>query len=198
MPFTSVPGMPFQPAFHQMYNPATPFTPLEPPPQPVHRHPVIAIMRGHHIANLPGALPANPHQPVNIQLQENDQGNRDFLDWAYISMRLVLFLCIIYLYSSTSRFFSAFTMLALFLLFNTIRDFRRWRERHARRQEAAQVPPPPADGVDAPVDDTTPQADGVVLPMEQQQPGLISTVVSIVTGFVTSLVPENIIHAVGN
>lgn len=151
----------------------------------------------------PGAGGAG-HQQVVMNAQggaaivEGEGEQRDAFDMAYMGFRLVALLCAIYFSSSTSRFFSAFTMLSIFLLFNTIRDFRRWRERHMRRNaEAGQEPmgnPVPVDG----------QVGGQALPGEPHaenaasavpepvavEPGLFSTVFTLVAGFFTSLVPD--------
>lgn len=76
------------------------------PPPPVNRGPSVA----------PAPVPVNPvplEQPANQNPQMNAQGgavpnedelNRDWLDWLYTVSRAAVLLSIVYFYSSFSRF----------------------------------------------------------------------------------------------
>jgi hypothetical protein len=189
-------GVPF-PAFPQPFlQHAAPFAVPQFDPQPNHHHhPIIAVVRGHNMANIQADRAGLPPVGVNPQINDDENNHWDLLDWGYMILRVLLLLGLVFFYSSTTRFFSAFTMLALFLVFNTIRDFRRWRERYIRQQRQAPDAAPPAGENPAAAN---PAAGDAAPAQEEQHHGLISTVFNIVVGFVASLIPENVAQAVAN
>lgn len=75
-----------------------------------------AVNSEHAPANEPAAVPnvaAQENRPVNQNVQMNAQGgpvvneedfNRDWLDWMYTFSRAAILLSIVYFYSSFSRF----------------------------------------------------------------------------------------------
>ena len=152
------------------------------------------------------AAAANPQIVMNAQggaaMADGNHGGdqRDAFDYMYIGFRVLALLFAVYFSSSASRFFSAFTMLSVFLLFNTLRDFRRWRERQNRRNNPAEAPaanpqpvaPPADEGVIAPVNAENAGQEGAppVAAVPEPEAGLLSTVLSLVVGFITSLVPD--------
>ncbi|OQV23472.1 hypothetical protein BV898_02591 [Hypsibius exemplaris] len=163
-----------------------------------------------HIHNHNGRAPEapaarDPQVVVNAHGgAENDAGDqRDAFDYVYIGFRLCALLFVVYLSSSATRFFSVFTMLSVFLFFNTLRDFRRWRERQLRRNAeaaaaaAAPVVPPaeravPVAGEGAGAGENVQNVaqPGEAPPPAEPEAGLLTTVLSLVVGFITSLVPD--------
>ncbi|XP_055357685.1 homocysteine-responsive endoplasmic reticulum-resident ubiquitin-like domain member 1 protein [Paramacrobiotus metropolitanus] len=185
MPFNTF-GFPYQ-----FPGPAAAQVTPAPAPHPPNRAPAVAVVRIHRaqVAHVPAV------QEIGAE-EVNAPGHRDVLDWMYISLRVLLFVLIIFLYSSTARFFSAFAIFALVLLFNTVRDFRRWRER--TRQQQQQQPPaaPPVPGAaEGAVDPAMAgnNADRSIINVTPNQPaqGFWGGCVNFVSGLLASLVPDN-------
>lgn len=84
--------------------------------EPVRSAVAQAVNSGHAPANEPAAVPnvaVQDNRPVNPNVQMNAQGgpvvneedfNRDWLDWMYTFSRAAILLSIVYFYSSFSRF----------------------------------------------------------------------------------------------
>ncbi|GAV04903.1 hypothetical protein RvY_15106 [Ramazzottius varieornatus] len=169
-----------------MFPPGIPYQHLPSPHVPQ----ALAVPQPNHRPAEPERIPQvvmNAAQGGNV-INEDEVGRRDAFDWFYTCFRLVALIVAIYVSSSTSRFFWAFTMVSIILLFNTVRDFVQWRARHQRQQREAERANQ-VNAVEGQEGEGNAQAEVVAPPVN---PGLFSTAVNIVVGFITSLVPENV------
>ncbi|TRY66619.1 hypothetical protein DNTS_034056 [Danionella cerebrum] len=159
--------------------------------------------------NAPGPAFINPEE-VNQNLRMNAQGgpvmedeedmNRDWLDWVYTASRLGVFLSIVYFYSSMSRFILVMSSL---IIIHTAGWFP-FRQRH---QDRPHNPPPPEviQNQQNQMEDRHPEpeampaeveAAGVVeptltaVPVPVVRPPLLWTVWVFFKAFFASLIPE--------
>ncbi|KAM4705337.1 homocysteine-responsive endoplasmic reticulum-resident ubiquitin-like domain member 2 protein [Rhinophrynus dorsalis] len=171
------------------------------------------INSDHPPPNPPRAAP-NVAPEVNQNVQMNDQGvpvmneedvNRDWLDWMYTVSRAAILLSIVYFYSSFSRF--VMVMGAMILVYMHQAGWFPFRQDEGQqmrenaqqqaRQNAAEVNPDQEnndlremerrmdDGLQEDGEDETAD-DAEVAP----RPGLLASAWSFITTFFTSLIPE--------
>ncbi|XP_061771437.1 homocysteine-responsive endoplasmic reticulum-resident ubiquitin-like domain member 2 protein isoform X2 [Nerophis ophidion] len=158
-------------------------------------------------------LPENPPQ-ANANIQMNAQGgavlnddelNRDWLDWMYTLSRASVLLSIVYFYSSFSRFVLAVGAMLLVYLHQA--GWFPFRPQDQNLHGAEQAPAPQQEAqrhqdiqemerlMDDGAEDEDSSEEGVqedptqatlVLP----EPSLLATACSFISGFFTSLIPE--------
>ncbi|XP_041263719.1 homocysteine-responsive endoplasmic reticulum-resident ubiquitin-like domain member 2 protein isoform X2 [Onychostruthus taczanowskii] len=156
----------------------------------------------HAPANEPAAVPnvAQENRPVNQNVQMNAQGgpvvneedfNRDWLDWMYTFSRAAILLSIVYFYSSFSRFVMVMgAMLLVYLQEGGQQQAANNAEvnrdgQHANNPDLEEMERLMDDGID---EDNGEDAgeDGNT----EQQPGFMASAWSFITTFFTSLIPE--------
>ncbi|XP_041322221.1 homocysteine-responsive endoplasmic reticulum-resident ubiquitin-like domain member 2 protein isoform X2 [Pyrgilauda ruficollis] len=156
----------------------------------------------HAPANEPAAVPnvAQENRPVNQNVQMNAQGgpvvneedfNRDWLDWMYTFSRAAILLSIVYFYSSFSRFVMVMgAMLLVYLQEGGQQQAANNAEvnrdgQHANNPDLEEMERLMDDGID---EDNGEDAgeDGNA----EQQPGFMASAWSFITTFFTSLIPE--------
>ncbi|KAG8442759.1 hypothetical protein GDO86_011534 [Hymenochirus boettgeri] len=178
---------------------------LQPTPRP-------AINSDHPPPDPPRA-PPNVVPEINPNVQMNAQGgrvvneediNRDWLDWIYTVSRAAILLSIVYFYSSFSRF--VMVMGAMILVYMHQAGWFPFLQDEAQQQQArdnpAEVNPDHFnnndlqelerhmdEGLQPEVEDDT--ASNVAAPV---QPGLLASIWSFITTFFTSLIPEGPPH----
>ncbi|ROL43313.1 Homocysteine-responsive endoplasmic reticulum-resident ubiquitin-like domain member 1 protein [Anabarilius grahami] len=161
--------------------------------------------------NAPGPAFINP-EGANQNLRMNAQGgpvmedeedmNRDWLDWVYTASRLGVFLTIVYYYSSMSRFILVMSSLVIMYLHTAgWFPFRRRPQARPHNQPAPEViqnqqnqneqrhpepVPPPAEVEDAEVVEPAMTA----VPVPPVRPHLLWTAWVFFKAFFASLVPE--------
>uniref|UniRef100_A0A8C3QNY2 HERPUD family member 2 n=1 Tax=Cyanoderma ruficeps TaxID=181631 RepID=A0A8C3QNY2_9PASS len=171
-----------------------------------------AVNSQHAPANEPAAVPnvaAQENRPVNQNVQMNAQGgpvvneedfNRDWLDWMYTFSRAAILLSIVYFYSSFSRF--VMVMGAMLLVYLHQAGWFPFRQeggqqaaannaevnrdgQHANNPDLEEMERLMDDGID---EDNGEDAgeDGNT----EQQPGFMASAWSFITTFFTSLIPE--------
>ncbi|XP_054639003.1 homocysteine-responsive endoplasmic reticulum-resident ubiquitin-like domain member 2 protein isoform X2 [Dunckerocampus dactyliophorus] len=188
----------------------TPPTSVHPPPY----HPNEAVQPP--LGPAPAAanpLPENPPQ-ANANIQMNAQGgavlnedelNRDWLDWMYTLSRASVLLSIVYFYSSFSRFIMVVGAMLLVYLHQAGWFPFRPQEQNLQGAELAQAPREEARRhqdiqemerlMDDGVEDEDSSEEGVQEDPTQAaaalpEPSLLSTAWSFISTFFTSLVPE--------
>ncbi|KAJ7402945.1 Homocysteine-responsive endoplasmic reticulum-resident ubiquitin-like domain member 2 protein [Pitangus sulphuratus] len=154
-------------------------------------------------ANEPAAVPnvaVQENRPVNPNIQMNAQGgpvvneedfNRDWLDWMYTFSRAAILLSIVYFYSSFSRFVMVMgAMLLVYLQEGGQQQAANNAEvnrdgQHANNPDLEEMERLMDDGID---EDSGEDAgeDGNT----EQQPGFMASAWSFITTFFTSLIPE--------
>uniref|UniRef100_A0A8D0EHU2 HERPUD family member 2 n=1 Tax=Strix occidentalis caurina TaxID=311401 RepID=A0A8D0EHU2_STROC len=144
-----------------------------------------AVNSEHAPANEPAAVPnvaVQENRPVNPNVQMNAQGgpvvneedfNRDWLDWMYTFSRAAILLSIVYFYSSFSRF-----VMVMGAMLHQAGWFP-FRQEGGQQQAANNVEVNRDGGEDAAEDANT-----------EQQPGFMASAWSFITTFFTSLIPE--------
>ncbi|XP_030301273.1 homocysteine-responsive endoplasmic reticulum-resident ubiquitin-like domain member 2 protein [Calypte anna] len=163
-------------------------------------------------ANEPPAVPnvaVQENRPVNPNVQMNAQGgpvvneedfNRDWLDWMYTFSRAAILLSIVYFYSSFSRF--VMVMGAMLLVYLHQAGWFPFRQ-EGGQQQAANNLEVNRDGqhannpdleemerlMDDGIDDDSGEDAGEDANTEQQ-PGFMASAWSFITTFFTSLIPE--------
>ncbi|XP_066177932.1 homocysteine-responsive endoplasmic reticulum-resident ubiquitin-like domain member 2 protein isoform X2 [Sylvia atricapilla] len=162
-----------------------------------------AVNSEHAPANEPAAVPnvaAQENRPVNQNVQMNAQGgpvvneedfNRDWLDWMYTFSRAAILLSIVYFYSSFSRFVMVMgAMLLVYLQEGGQQQAANNAEvnrdgQHANNPDLEEMERLMDDGID---EDSGEDAgeDGNT----EQQPGFMASAWSFITTFFTSLIPE--------
>ncbi|XP_066210083.1 homocysteine-responsive endoplasmic reticulum-resident ubiquitin-like domain member 2 protein isoform X2 [Saccopteryx leptura] len=180
-------AMPTQPAPSQPLN-VPPVPGEEPPPAP--------------------NLVAQENRPMNENVQMNAQGgpvlneedfNRDWLDWMYTFSRAAILLSIVYFYSSFSRFVMVMgAMLLVYLHQAGWFPFRQEGGQPAPNNHAAVAEEQNADHLELEemerlMDDGLDDAGGEDPGAEAgalRRPGLVASAWSFVTAFFTSLIPE--------
>ncbi|XP_015212427.2 homocysteine-responsive endoplasmic reticulum-resident ubiquitin-like domain member 2 protein isoform X1 [Lepisosteus oculatus] len=169
----------------------------EPPPPPPHEPPA-----------LPEDRPANPNVQMNAQggavINEEDL-NRDWLDWVYTFSRAAILLSIVYFYSSFSRFVMVVgAMLLVYLhqagwfpfrgeLANQGGGGNPNEQEAEHRQDIQEMERIMDEGLDEDGGDggDTPAEDPNAVP----HPGFLASAWSFITTFFTSLIPEGPPHA---
>ncbi|XP_039570919.1 homocysteine-responsive endoplasmic reticulum-resident ubiquitin-like domain member 2 protein isoform X3 [Passer montanus] len=171
-----------------------------------------AVNSEHAPANEPAAVPnvaVQENRPVNQNVQMNAQGgpvvneedfNRDWLDWMYTFSRAAILLSIVYFYSSFSRF--VMVMGAMLLVYLHQAGWFPFRQeggqqqaannaevnrdgQHANNPDLEEMERLMDDGIDEDNGDDAGE-DGNT----EQQPGFMASAWSFITTFFTSLIPE--------
>lgn len=161
----------------------------------------------------PANVAPQENRPVNQNIQMNAQGgpvmndedfNRDWLDWLYTFSRAAILLSIVYFYSSFSRFVMVIgAMLLVYLHQAGWFPFRQDGGQQAANEPVAEVN---NDGqepdrnvemhemeriMDDGIDDNTDRGeDASENGTAAQHPGLVASVWSFIITFFTSLIPE--------
>ncbi|XP_064274200.1 homocysteine-responsive endoplasmic reticulum-resident ubiquitin-like domain member 2 protein isoform X2 [Passer domesticus] len=162
-----------------------------------------AVNSDHAPANEPAAVPnvaVQENRPVNQNVQMNAQGgpvvneedfNRDWLDWMYTFSRAAILLSIVYFYSSFSRFVMVMgAMLLVYLQEGGQQQAANNAEvnrdgQHANNPDLEEMERLMDDGIDEDNGDDAGE-DGNT----EQQPGFMASAWSFITTFFTSLIPE--------
>jgi len=114
-----------------------------------------------------------------FQEEEEPAGNRDMLDWLYISVRILILLSVVYFYSSFSRF--ALVAIIFLVLYSFQVGF--WqgdnRDRDNIQQEVNNIRDP-----------QQPSQEDLAAAPQQQQPSLLNVVSTFLATFFTSIIPE--------
>ncbi|KAM7036192.1 homocysteine-responsive endoplasmic reticulum-resident ubiquitin-like domain member 2 protein isoform X4 [Melospiza melodia melodia] len=166
----------------------------------------------HAPANEPAAVPnvaVQDNRPVNQNVQMNAQGgpvvneedfNRDWLDWMYTFSRAAILLSIVYFYSSFSRF--VMVMGAMLLVYLHQAGWFPFRQEGGQQQAAnnAEVNRdgqhannPDLEEMERLMDDGIDEDSGEDAGEDgntEQQPGFMASAWSFITTFFTSLIPE--------
>ncbi|XP_006261787.1 homocysteine-responsive endoplasmic reticulum-resident ubiquitin-like domain member 2 protein [Alligator mississippiensis] len=166
----------------------------------------------HVPANEPAAAPnvaAPENRPVNQNVQMNAQGgpvvneedfNRDWLDWMYTFSRAAILLSIVYFYSSFSRF--VMVMGAMLLVYLHQAGWFPFRQEGGQQQAAnnaevnhdgQNVNNPDLEEMERLMDDGIEEDSGEDTGEDantEQQPGFMASAWSFITTFFTSLIPE--------
>ncbi|XP_030060113.1 homocysteine-responsive endoplasmic reticulum-resident ubiquitin-like domain member 2 protein [Microcaecilia unicolor] len=157
------------------------------------------------------AAPEN--RPMNQNVQMNAQGgallneedfNRDWLDWMYTFSRAAILLSIVYFYSSFSRF--VMVIGAMLLVYLHQEGWFPFRQDGGQQQAAnnadvnldGQVNNPELQEMERLMDDGLDDDGGEDATEDAnvaQQPGLLASAWSFITTFFTSLIPEGPPHA---
>lgn len=204
-----------------------PSTPPSPPPsssphQPVQPNEAVQAPLGRNAAQNP--LPEN--QPVNPNIQMNAQGgpvlnedelNRDWLDWLYTVSRAGVLLSIVYFYSSFSRFIMVVGAMLLVYLHQAgwfpfrpeqqnVRGGQRGgaaQEEAERHQDIQEMERLMDDGMEddesdeegaGGSDDQAQAQAAAVAAAGLPEPGFLTTAWSFISTFFTSLIPEGRPH----
>ncbi|XP_030121035.2 homocysteine-responsive endoplasmic reticulum-resident ubiquitin-like domain member 2 protein isoform X1 [Taeniopygia guttata] len=171
-----------------------------------------AVNSEHAPANEPAAVPnvaVQENRPVNQNVQMNAQGgpvvneedfNRDWLDWMYTFSRAAILLSIVYFYSSFSRF--VMVMGAMLLVYLHQAGWFPFRQEGGQQQAAnnAEVNRdgqhannPDLEEMERLMDDGIDEDNGEDASEDgntEQQPGFMASAWSFITTFFTSLIPE--------
>ncbi|XP_077642769.1 homocysteine-responsive endoplasmic reticulum-resident ubiquitin-like domain member 2 protein isoform X5 [Lonchura striata] len=171
-----------------------------------------AVNSEHAPANEPAAVPnvaVQENRPVNQNVQMNAQGgpvvneedfNRDWLDWMYTFSRAAILLSIVYFYSSFSRF--VMVMGAMLLVYLHQAGWFPFRQEGGQQQAAnnAEVNRdgqhannPDLEEMERLMDDGIDEDNGEDSSEDgntEQQPGFMASAWSFITTFFTSLIPE--------
>lgn len=163
-------------------------------------------------ANEPAAVPnvaIQENRPVNPNVQMNAQGgpvvneedfNRDWLDWMYTFSRAAILLSIVYFYSSFSRF--VMVMGAMLLVYLHQAGWFPFRQEGGQQQAANNVEGhrdgqnannPDLEEMERLMDDGIDEDSGEDVGEDaniEQQPGFMASAWSFITTFFTSLIPE--------
>ncbi|XP_062425539.1 homocysteine-responsive endoplasmic reticulum-resident ubiquitin-like domain member 2 protein isoform X2 [Rhea pennata] len=163
-------------------------------------------------ANEPAAVPnvaVQENRPVNPNVQMNAQGgpvvneedfNRDWLDWMYTFSRAAILLSIVYFYSSFSRF--VMVMGAMLLVYLHQAGWFPFRQEGGQQQAANNVEVnrdgqninnPDLEEMERLMDDGIDEDSGEDAGEDaniEQQPGFMASAWSFITTFFTSLIPE--------
>ncbi|XP_026699659.1 homocysteine-responsive endoplasmic reticulum-resident ubiquitin-like domain member 2 protein isoform X3 [Athene cunicularia] len=171
-----------------------------------------AVNSEHAPANEPAAVPnvaVQENRPVNPNVQMNAQGgpvvneedfNRDWLDWMYTFSRAAILLSIVYFYSSFSRF--VMVMGAMLLVYLHQAGWFPFRQEGGQQQAANNVEVnrdgqhvnnPDLEEMERLMDDGIDEDSGEDAAEDantEQQPGFMASAWSFITTFFTSLIPE--------
>ncbi|XP_064025766.1 homocysteine-responsive endoplasmic reticulum-resident ubiquitin-like domain member 2 protein isoform X3 [Pogoniulus pusillus] len=171
-----------------------------------------AVNSEHAPANQPAAAPnvaVQENRPVNPNVQMNAQGgpvvneedfNRDWLDWMYTFSRAAILLSIVYFYSSFSRFIMV--MGAMLLVYLHQAGWFPFRQEGGQQQAANNVEAnrdgqhannPDLEEMERLMDDGLEDDSGEDAGEDantEQQPGFMASAWSFITTFFTSLIPE--------
>nr|XP_006125878.1 homocysteine-responsive endoplasmic reticulum-resident ubiquitin-like domain member 2 protein isoform X1 [Pelodiscus sinensis] len=175
---------------------------------------VVQPVNSEHVpANEPPAVPnvaAQENRPVNQNVQMNAQGgpvvneedfNRDWLDWMYTFSRAAILLSIVYFYSSFSRF--VMVMGAMLLVYLHQAGWFPFRQEGGQQQAAnnnaegnqdgQNVNNPDLEEMERLMDDGIDEESGEDTGDDgstEQHPGFMASAWSFITTFFTSLIPE--------
>ncbi|XP_039916726.1 homocysteine-responsive endoplasmic reticulum-resident ubiquitin-like domain member 2 protein isoform X3 [Hirundo rustica] len=171
-----------------------------------------AVNSEHAPANEPAAVPnvaVQENRPVNQNVQMNAQGgpvvneedfNRDWLDWMYTFSRAAILLSIVYFYSSFSRF--VMVMGAMLLVYLHQAGWFPFRQEGGQQQAANNADVnrdgqhannPDLEEMERLMDDGIDEDNGEDAGEDgntEQQPGFMASAWSFITTFFTSLIPE--------
>jgi len=151
----------------------------------------------HEVARVPVVMNAGGGGAQAFQ-DEDDQGNRDMLDWLYVSIRVLILLSIVYFYSSLSRFVLVAAIFLVLYSFqvgfwpvnNRDRDNIQQEVNNIRDQQQQQQQPDQQqqDPVEAGAEEAAAPEERV----EPPAPNLVDVVYTFLTTFFTSIIPEQI------
>lgn len=179
---------------------AIPTPPASPQPNQAAEPPV-----NQNVVNNNQRQAANPNMVMNAQggavLDDEDENNRDWLDWIYTFSRFGILMSILYFYSSVSRFLMVFGLFVLVYIYHM-----GWFRLQRRVQPPPQQPPvqpvqqpqlnQPAENNQQNEDDNS---DGIPeeeasntpeTPAEPPRPGAFSIGLNFLIGFFSSLIPQ--------
>ncbi|NWH52693.1 HERP2 protein, partial [Fregata magnificens] len=180
--------------------------------EPVRSAVAQAVNLDHAPANEPAEVPnvaVQENRPVNPNVQMNAQGgpvvneedfNRDWLDWMYTFSRAAILLSIVYFYSSFSRF--VMVMGAMLLVYLHQAGWFPFRQEGGQQQAANNVElnrdgqhanNPDLEEMERLMDDGIDEDSGEDAGEDantEQQPGFMASAWSFITTFFTSLIPE--------
>lgn len=137
-----------------------------------------------------------PQQPQVVRMnaqggrvdndEDEDELDRDWLDWFYIGLRFALFMCILYFYSTPVRFITTLILMLFICCFQF-----GWLRFVGQRQQPAEPPmnPPDANAAENP-DGTRPVDSGALGREAPRQPGGLSLAWSVFLSFFASLAPH--------
>jgi len=175
-------------------QPTVPVTPAPlPVPEPVQRNP---------------DPPANENVQMNAQggpvnEEEDDGGNRDWLDWFYVVTRVSILFSVVYFYSSLSRLLMVTSLAAIFYLYHV--GWFRVQPRVNRPAQGAQPAAPPREpqaaqdqAIPAVPDQQVEGGAAVEAENQQEVEGGIGLVWTFISTFFSSLVPEQGQQEAGN
>ncbi|XP_033117552.1 homocysteine-responsive endoplasmic reticulum-resident ubiquitin-like domain member 2 protein [Anneissia japonica] len=118
--------------------------------------PPVVNLAAQPVANVNIANNAQPNQN-NVRMNagvgpaidddDDDQGNRDWLDWSYMFFRATVLISIVYFYSSMNRFMIVIGFIAFFYMYRQ-RQLSRQRQLAAEEVAVAAEEERPADQVD--------------------------------------------------
>ncbi|XP_030637420.1 homocysteine-responsive endoplasmic reticulum-resident ubiquitin-like domain member 2 protein [Chanos chanos] len=181
-----------------------------PSPQPVQPNEPAAPMGPNPAPNpIPEDRPANPNIQMNAQggaVLNEDELNRDWLDWMYTVSRAAILLSIVYFYSSFGRFVMVIgAMLLVYLHQAGWFPFRpeiqnpgageapqEEADRHRDMQEMERIMD---EGMEDEEGDSGEEGLEDQLNDGPQQPGFLASAWSFISTFFTSLIPEGRPHA---
>ncbi|XP_038135526.1 homocysteine-responsive endoplasmic reticulum-resident ubiquitin-like domain member 2 protein isoform X2 [Cyprinodon tularosa] len=191
-------------------QPPSSLSPSSSPHQPAQPNEAVQAPLGPNPAQDPNQenLPANPIQ-MNAQggaLLDDDELNRDWLDWLYTVSRAGVLLSIVYFYSSFSHFVMVVGAMLLVYLHQAQWFPFRPQQQHFRGEERADAPPGEAqrqqdieeierlmdEGLE---DDDSGEEGGVgsrdgALGAALPEPNILTVAWSFISTFFTSLIPE--------
>ncbi|XP_034030231.1 homocysteine-responsive endoplasmic reticulum-resident ubiquitin-like domain member 2 protein [Thalassophryne amazonica] len=188
--------------------PTTPSSLPQQPPQPDETvQPPLGPNPAHN--PLPENPPANPNIQMNAQggaVLNDDELNRDWLDWLYTVSRAGMLLSIVYFYSSFSRFVMVVGAMLLVYLHQAgwfpfrleqqnIQGGERGREEAERHQEIQEMERLMDEGIED--DDSSEEGGGGQEDQAQAplpEPDFLTIAWSFISNFFTSLIPEGRPH----
>ncbi|KAG9329042.1 hypothetical protein JZ751_008248 [Albula glossodonta] len=204
-PMPAFPSTPF-PSLLSSPSHQQPAQPNDPPPVGPNPAPAPAPAPGPAPAQAPEEHPANPNIQMNAQggaLLNEDELNRDWLDWMYTVSRAAILLSIVYFYSSFSRFVMVIgAMLLVYLHQAGWFPFRpdqqnhggadgnqddREADRHDDIQEMERIMD---EGLEEEDGDSGEEGPGDPGNGGPNYPGFLASTWSFITTFFTSLIPE--------
>lgn len=148
-------------------------------------------------ANVAAQPPAQLQQPQGVRMNaqgglvnddDDDEMERDWLDWFYVGVRLSLLMCILFFYSTPTRFLATF-ILMLFIYCFQIGWFRVAGQGRRPAPPPVNAPAPAANVAEDP-NGNMPGETGASGPEEPRQPKGLSLVWSVFLSFFASLAPE--------
>ncbi|ESO10222.1 hypothetical protein HELRODRAFT_190416 [Helobdella robusta] len=171
-----------------------------------HVHPADEVQQPANPARQQAQVQRMNAQGGALMLEDDDDGrNRDWLDWAYVILRFSMLMCILYFYSTPTKFLTFILLSVLFLLLvwcfmyqTGLLDIPLGRAPAMNQQQNADLAQNANQNMENNGEDMNPvdharqnaQPNNVLQQPANQQPGLLSLIVSLIVGFFTSLAPQ--------